>query len=340
MPTDTVDSPITTAAPESSDSNSTETNPSQAVLDIEALFGEDTPSNGSNGSNVPDAAHAATQTSTTPIRVAGPPAARQYVDDEEKKIFKDMSNDAYNRVYPEWRKLKSGEYVPKTELERLKKEYEEKQTQVKSERWFDHPKAYLLSDDYAGAQQDVAIYRDIVDHYRHALEQIMDGKPFYRIAPHPEQKFIIDTRQAVPASPQAHAYVTAELSKFYNSQMNAENQVKQMETTYGQRFTPIKQALDSVEKSTFERYEKAPGFERAWKGELGLYPRELQGLPEYRLLAKASIILKAMEMKQQKNKLASAQQATRPDTSSGVSGGALSDAANNIARLNEIADRR
>lgn len=326
MPNDTQTEPAPAAPPDSGQSTGESSGLSPEVLEIESMFGEGpspSPSPNTVGQLRPSSQNGLSQ--------------RQYADEEEKRYFRDMSNEAYNKLYPIWSQHKNGEFVPKSEHEKRLKEAEERASQVKSERWYDHPKAYLLSEDYGQAQHNAAIYRDIVDHYRTALANVTNGRGFYRIVPDANEKFIIDTRQEIPASPQAHAFITAELSRFYHEQMNADQQLKQFETGFGQRFNPIKQALDKVESTTFERYEKAPGFERAWKGELSMFPRELQGLPEYRLLAKASVILKALELKRGNNKQLAAQNATRPDTSQG--GGAVSDAAAALAKLNEMTDR-
>lgn len=331
MPTDSsIEAPPAPAADTASSNG--ETSPSQEVLDLDSMFGGEPAPSTQPKSDI----------TTSPIRPSQPGALgtsqRTYMNEEEKKLFRDMSNEAYNRIYPLWSQHQRGEFVPKSEIDKVRREAEEQAKQVKSERFYDHPKAYLLSEDYSNAQHDVAIYRDIVDHYRTALANVTAGKGFFRILPDEKEKFIIDTRQEIPASPQAHAYITAELSKFYGMQMQAEQNVRSLETNYGQRFTPIKQALDKVEVQVFEKFEKAPGFERAWKGELALYPRELQGLPEYRLLAKASVIFKAMELRRNANKQVAAQTATRPDTSQG--GGAVSDAAEKMKMLDAMADRR
>jgi len=314
-PATTTQTPAPPAAPDPSIAAA-----QQTVLEIDKLF------------DAPEGYQAKGPVDGKPSPSIAPPPARTYADPEEETIFKNMANESYDKLYPLWSQIKKGDLIPKTELEKMKHDF----SQSQKSRWYDHPKGYKLSDEYQTAADDNQLYQDIVAHYQNALVAVEAGKPFFRVIPHKEQKWIIDQQTAIPASGQAKAFITTELSRFFGSQRDAEAKLKDFETNYAPRFEGVKQAIAQVDKDIFSQMDGKPGFQQAWQNELNFFPAEVRAMPEYTLLAKASVVLKAIQNMQRANYKTAQQNASLPNN---VSGGVVDGTKTAMARLDEIANR-
>jgi hypothetical protein len=240
-------------------------------------------------------------------------ARRTYEDDEEKEIFSNMSNKAYDKLYPEWQKIKKGEYVSKAEIEKLKREMDEaKNRAVQSVRWDDHPKAYQLSDEYEDIADSQALYRDIMEHYQHSLARVEANQPFFRIIPDKEKKYVIDQKQQIPPGPEAKAYIIAQLQQFGGLQAQADAKLEQLKQSSSQQFGQVKEAMERADKEIFGPVAANPHFEAAWKKELEIFPPALRNTLQYQLLAKASVVIRALGERGKKAKQEATANSTQP----------------------------
>lgn len=95
------------------------------------------------------------------------------LDDREKKIFANMSREAYDDLYPKYLEYKDlaphKDKIPKiTELEKARDE-------AMAQRWYDHPNAFQLDERYAKAQSHMAQTASIYDHFAKQLDAINAG---------------------------------------------------------------------------------------------------------------------------------------------------------------------
>lgn len=237
---------------------------------------------------------------------------RTFRNDEERAIFSQMSNEAYNKLYPLYTEYSDGKYVPKTQLEEIQRQHAE----ATKSRWYDHPEAYQLTDDHKAMAGEVQTYNEVLQHYANQLQNIANKRPIQMVTQDKDGRYVIDPDK-YEGDASAQAAISGEIAMYNARLQSARDKLGQYKTSFTGKFNQIKEALGQVDKNVFGPYDSNPSFKEAVKRELALFPTEIQSMPEYQLLAKASVYIKAMQKWATDNKRTAMNGATHQNTAVG-----------------------
>ena len=180
--------------------------------------------------------------------------SRDYSDLEPDVVplFRNMSNDAFNKLKPLYLEHKN-----------LKKTLEEKEGVIKSlnERkpttsTLEHEEGYLLDNEFrtALAGQNAANY--IYNHWAKQHDAIGNGAKEVEILGYDDKTGQYVITQKIPADVNAERFVLKQLAYAQNLQMQQEQNVRQISSTYKNRYSENLNGLKQLEAAYFNVFDK------------------------------------------------------------------------------------
>lgn len=239
-------------------------------------------------------------------------------NDEEKGLFKRMSNDAFNRlkpIYLDHRKLK-------TQLEEKNKELEtaKKGLTTVPDSYYEHPQAYVLTPEFAQAQGDVMKAEQVFNHWSSQLEKVREGAKEIDMLGSDQNGNLVITGK-LPADTSAETRLLTYFNFSQQQLMNAQANARALGRTHSERYQNAVNFVRDFESKSFGAFDdpaSKPTLEPLVKSTIEGFPPTFRSSPLASLLAKSLITttrLAALVQKLQGNGATS--QAPNPATKNG-----------------------
>lgn len=214
------------------------------------------------------------------------------LDDAEKKLFRAMSGEAYDRFYPLYLKIKEAGGEEKL-FEQLKN-HQKSLDEHKNARFYDHPEAYTLSEDYAKQNQMVGMIRRVATHWEDQLSNLEEGKAVTLLIPK-EGGGLTYGEAFVPDETQRgrlRAQILAQMQETRMDLGQAETELKSLSKSYKQRYTDYEGRINTEYNKVFGKVldKLKPEIEK----ELQRWPDFDRNNPKTRLAATAIAYARAV----------------------------------------------
>lgn len=182
-----------------------------------------------------------------------PTVGRDYsgLPDDIVPLFKTMSNDAFAKLKPMY--LES--VANQQKVQELTQKLEQGGTKELPASYHEHPQGYVLSPDYAVAQQDANEATAVLDHWREQLDSVRNGATEYTTLARDPQ-----TGQIVFGKPEKVDQRTlSKLESMYFNCNEQNNRFQQklgtVKETFQQRHQTAVNDLNTYEKNFFQILE-------------------------------------------------------------------------------------
>jgi hypothetical protein len=238
------------------------------------------------GEKKPAAPEAKTTTQTTeaqPAPVVNKPVARDYtgLTDDEVKIFKGMSNDAYKALFPKYQAFK--------EVEAKRKELEEREVKIKTaepKSVYDHERAYELAPAFQEKARVVQVMDFETNYWKEQYAKCEAGEDWQPLETDAQGNYVAGKAQ--PANPQAKSHLLSKLTLATQYGAQARQELQQVALHYSSRRQELAQGIKSYEKKYFPYFEDlASPHQATIKQVLNAIPEEFRDHPLSPFLAKA-----------------------------------------------------
>lgn len=268
----------------------------------------------------------------------GQPRVYDGLEQDEIRLFKDMSTPAYAKLYPlylEHKKLKET-------YETDKQKYESELNALRSQSSFDQEGAWKLTPEYEQISSTVQRLGAEADHWEQQLAAIEAGEPFTPIVLNAQGQPVLGQPQT--ASPMDKVKVMSALQKAHALHGQFSQNLQQFEGNYKNQHKSYLEGLQSARKTIFNGADLTK-LENAAKTKLELFPAYVRGKPEVKLLAEALVLVdgfkallnqktQATTTKTIQNKISSAAGPTAETIQSGAGGEAkVGDAMKQFAEM-------
>jgi len=198
---------------------------------------------------------------------------------EETEIFKKMSNDAYNYLYPKFiaQKAPAGDEVTK-QLAQVQKDLEE----ARNFRFADHEEGYTLTKEYREIQEQASIADNILNHWQAQLAAVQGGAK--------EVEMLVQTDtgigvRKVPVTPAIQADLIRRISVANNDAQTIRQQIDHLRQQHSTRYGGFNKALSDIYTEHFGPHEKL--LKKGMDSALARIPAWFRHRPEAKLLAAA-----------------------------------------------------
>jgi hypothetical protein len=214
-----------------------------------------------------------------------PPVGRSYegLDENEVRIFKRMSNDAYNHLFPIYKEWKTQrDEVPKLR-EDLKK--------LQGTSYYDHEQAYQLAPEYHQMTAAATRLEQEGEFWQQQLANVEAGQPYQDLMFDSASGKYSLTAPADP-SPQAKAYILNKLTQSHTLRGQITNELQQFQGTFRTQHQNYLQSLNSTRDKVLEGVDPATrkALEKAAETKLELWPMGMRQRPEVKIAAELMVI--------------------------------------------------
>lgn len=235
----------------------------------------------------------------TPVTAAPAPGklARDLsdIDDELKPLFKQMSNDAFEKVKPivlEHKKLKAELTAKEAALVDAKKG-------GLPDSYYEHEMGYVLSPEFTQESSRVQLASAVRDHWRAQLNAVRQGADTYIPLVDDGKGNVV---QGAPVKVDRGS--DTELTEIHlwaqQQAMNAQAQLNTMSTTHKARATEVKNWVENFQNRSFPIFEKDPALKAMIPDTINVFHPALRNNPLMPTLARAIIAMTKMASMMQK----------------------------------------
>lgn len=199
---------------------------------------------------------------------------------EHQKLFRAMSNEAFEYFMPLYKKLQG------FDIDKVKAEQEQYRTQVEElskSRFYDHPDAYTLSEDY----QSLSNVMNTINQHQHFYEQQLaaaeEGKPVSFIQRNEKGVFVVGPPQQV--TPQVKAQLQQQLIRLATDAQRGEVELGQLRKSYVESYKGYEKSLSGIFDQLFGKHKDT--LKTVAEKQLQTFPPHLRNRQEGQLLAYA-----------------------------------------------------
>jgi len=209
------------------------------------------------------------------------------LDEREQRLFKNMAREAYDELYPFYKKFK-GKDKDLEELPTLREKLAaaEKAT-PKPASYYDHEDAYLLQQEYRDALVQGRTLRDVQEHWQEQLVNIKEGKPFYDLSADANGQ--LQRSAPIDPSPRAEAQILGLLAQVTQAQQTHQAKLESIKAETRNQFTTYKSSIENVHNQLFGKYKDQLG--PAAAKVLEKFPEHTRSRPELIFAAHAYALL-------------------------------------------------
>jgi hypothetical protein len=234
------------------------------------------------------------------------------LNQQEAKIFSDMSTSAYKQLYPIY--LESKQWKAKEEA------FQKQLAEAQQTTSYDQEGAWQLSPDYKNLSQSAARLNFETQFCQAQLENLESGQDIVWITSYDQNGNPQYTQPFKPTS-KDRAMILGTLAKANQMSMDANNKLQQFEGSYKEKHTGYIQGLQSVRSQLFQGIDLQK-LETAAKSKLEQFPSHVRSKPEVKLLAESMVIFDGMQRMIQdlQSQLGGRQVQQRTATNAGPSG--------------------
>ncbi len=205
------------------------------------------------------------------------------LSDQETAIFKKMSNEAYNHLYPiykEWKEQK--ESLPKLQ-EDLKK--------LQGTTYYDHENAFQLAPEYRSMTNTLGRLDQESEYWQTALANVEANQPWQDLT-YDEKTGKYSLSEAAQPTPQARAYLLSKMTQCHSLRGQVNGELAQFQNTFK---TSHQGYLSSMQASRAEALKgltpaAMKSLETAAATKLEIFPLGVRNRPEVRIAAELMVI--------------------------------------------------
>lgn len=218
--------------------------------------------------------------------------ARDYsdLDESEAKIFRAMSNEAFNKLKPAYIERKQ----LKTELADLKKKNEDLSKGIVQipDSYYEHPNGFVLTPEFETVSAKLSLSQQILNHWEQQAQKIAEGSTDYDMLGIQNGQLIITGK--VPADKSAE-YTVQKYIRHADTQLTKQQvALEQLSTQFKSKNQEAKNWLDNFSKQTFGIFydaEKGKTFEPVLQQVIKAFPPAYRNNPLAHDFARALIVL-------------------------------------------------
>lgn len=200
------------------------------------------------------------------------------LDEAEKKLFANMSREAYERLYPAY--LEHKELVPyKDKIPKIQ-EIEKARDEALAQRWYDHPNAFQLDDRYAKAQGEIQQVAGIYDHFAKQLDAVNAGAKEVTMLDFQNGR-LVQVKQPVDASTQRR--LIEEMNAARSEQSKLEASLSEVKNDHSRVYGSHRQNVEKLTEQLVGKYKTI--LEGPAKAELEKFPAYFRKEPVAPLVA-------------------------------------------------------
>jgi hypothetical protein len=208
------------------------------------------------------------------------------LDEDEVPLFNQMSNAAYERIYPEWLKHKESA----KELETLKKDLEVAQ----SKRYYEEEGAWTLHPEYREAQANLTDLDTEVNFWKEQFALVEDGKPWNDLEYNRKDGNYYKGEDRQPSSA-AKAEILDKLNQARGGQRELQGRLTNIQSTFKSRHESVQGALKQVHQEMFGGLDiTKPHIAGPYKEALSKFPKEFQSMEWAQMLAKSKVTIEGL----------------------------------------------
>lgn len=211
------------------------------------------------------------------------------LDESEAKLFKSMSREAYEKLYPLYKKIR-GHEADIDQLPSLKEKLAalEKAQATKPSAFYDHEDAYMLQQDFRDALRESSTLRDIAAHWQEQLIAAEEGKQIRDLIT--DANGNIQLGPPMDATPRAKAQIQALLAQSNQAYTAHQQRLDAIRTSHAEQFKTYKAGLQTAYDKFFGKYKDQ--LEPLAKKELEVFPEFARSRPEINLLGHALALIR------------------------------------------------
>lgn len=218
------------------------------------------------------------------------PAKRDFtgLDEEEAKLFKNMNNEAYQRLYPIY--LNS-----KKENDSLKV-LQEKLDAADKRRWYDEPEAYTLHPEYKQAQASVSRLTNELSFWEEQLAEIEEGRE--------GQTYTLDSKGDYVPGPKVSggagkAHFISLIAHTRNLLNQESHKSEALKSSFATKYKSFDSELEKADKDFFGKLDiNHPSVKSRYEYFQNRFPAEYRNQRPYQMLAKGLTIIEEMLRRQ------------------------------------------
>jgi hypothetical protein len=212
--------------------------------------------------------------------------------DDEITLFKNMSQEAYNRLYPMFLDHKKSE-------ERIK-ELETAAVTADQRRWYEEPNAYQLHPDYAAATATDSNLNTELSFWQEQLAAVEDNKPWNQLVyndSNGKREYIRGEVQ--DPSSMAKAQILSNISQCQQYKSTNANRIANIQQNFAGKYKSYNDSLSNADKTMFGKLEldKNPELNNTYNEWLAQFPKEFRGQLPYQMLAKSAAVITGLVKK-------------------------------------------
>lgn len=200
------------------------------------------------------------------------------LDEAEKKLFANMSREAYEKLYPTYLEHKElvqyKDKIPKiTEIEKARDE-------ALAQRWYDHPNAFQLDERYSKAQEQIGQVAGIYDHFAKQLDAVNAGAKEVVMLDIVNGK-VVQLKQPVDASTQRR--LIEEMTAARSEQAKIEASLSEVKNDHNRVYGSHRQNVEKLTEQLVGKYKSI--LEKPASEELAKFPAYFRKEPVAPLVA-------------------------------------------------------
>lgn len=225
------------------------------------------------------------------------------LDEEETKIFKNMNNEAYQRLYPI--------YLASKEQNNTLKELQEKLDAADKRRWYDEPEAYTLHPEYKQAQASVSRLSNELSFWEEQLAEIEEGRE--------GQTYTLDAKGDYVPGPKVSggagkAHFISLIAHTRNLLNQESHKAEALKSSFSTKYKSFDSELEKADKDFFGKLDtNHPSIKSRYEYFQNRFPAEVRNQRPYQMLAKGLTIIEEMlrrQKEQEADKVVKTQVAT------------------------------
>lgn len=189
------------------------------------------------------------------------------LDEDEVRLFKSMSNDAYAKLYPAYLEYKNLKNQPTTIAE--------------------HPEAYTLDPEYQSIVSNLQSLSIEEDYWRDRIAEVENGAETIKwlIRDPNTGKY---TEEEISVNPRIKAELIRNFVRAGEYKTRLQEEIERIKTKFTDSHKNFISSLKKVDEQVFGKLDlNNPTIKSTYESWLSSFPHSVRNLPVYQLLAKA-----------------------------------------------------
>lgn len=207
--------------------------------------------------------------------------------EDEVSVFKSMSQEAYDYLYPK--------YLASKEHETRIKELEEKYQTADSRRWYEEPNAYTLHPEYSSLSSNLTNLDSEENFWKEQLAAVEEGKPWntlqQRTNANGEVEYFYGPEQQPSSAGKAE--ILANLTKCTQYRTMVTDKLNNLRSTFVGQHKTFSERLQAADRNLFGTVDvfKNPALKKSYDNWLNQFPPEVHNQLPFQMLSKSAAII-------------------------------------------------